>query len=425
MSQSFEKLFVEILSRFDKGQLTLKLPSGTEHFFGDAQSDQKAHIQVNDELFFKRVIIGSDIGMGESYMENLWSTDDLTAVLKVFILNRPHIQKISKNPFIIGRIIFYLLGERIQHKGRSNSKDQSRKNIHAHYDLGNEFYREFLDPGMTYSAAYFEHPNQDLESAQNEKYDRLCRKLNLKPGLHLLEIGSGWGGFAIHAASNYGCRVTTVTISERQYTYAKNRIKQAGLEDLIEIRIQDYRDIRGQFDRIASIEMLEAVGHEHLDSYFGQCSNLLKPDGILGIQVILSPDSRYQYYRKRVDFIRKHIFPGGHLPSFQSIHNTVKQHSDWDIQHVDTFGAHYAETLRRWQRTFNDTKKQRRNLGFDDVFDRKWNFYFSFCEAGFDMRLIQVAQLIYSSPQNTNYQFESDWKVYNRENKNSAQYKSL
>ena len=227
------------------------------------------------------------------------------------------------------------------------------------------------------------------------------------PAHHLLEIGSGWGGFAMHAASRYGCKVTTVTISERQFAYAQEQIRNAGLQDRIDLRLQDYRDIKGQFDRIASIEMLEAVGHEHLRTFFSQCKQLLKPHGIVALQAILSPDSWYHDYRNSVDFIRKHIFPGGHLPSIESIHRTVRSLSDWDLQHLETFGTHYAHTLRHWRQQFHATRHSREKLGFDETFERKWDFYFAYCEAGFEARHIQVAQFVYASPNTADYQFEN------------------
>lgn len=406
-SSFYQQLFLKTLRNIRKGRLVIKLPDQSYHFFGEGNQSECVEWTIHDSNCFRRIILAEDIGLGESYIEGMWEVNDLTAFLRLFIENRDHLRSSKLLPLAkIGKNIL-LLTERLKHAVNSNSKKQSIRNIHAHYDLGNDFYQTFLDGGMAYSSAFFSDPKQNLEDAQFEKNDRLCRKLSLKPQHHLLEIGSGWGGFSIHAAKLYGCRVTTVTISEEQFAFAKQRIADEGLEDRIEIRFQDYRDIKGKFDRIASVEMLEAVGHEHLHSYFKQCSNLLKPEGIIGIQVILSPDSRYRYYRGRVDYIRKHIFPGGHLPSISSIQEQVGKHSDWDLQHFESFGKHYAETLRRWDETFMRASEQRQQLGFDEAFERKWHFYFCYCEAGFDSRHIQVGQFIFASPNNSDLDTEN------------------
>ena len=407
MNQTCQSLLMQTLRRMQIGQLSLQLPDGSHHRIGSPDSQPLVQVTVHDPEFFKRVVLQTDIGLGESFIAGQWDTDNLSAFLKLLILNEPFFANPTSQPLLSLARKLALGADQLMHRFRSNTRSQSRRNIHAHYDLGNAFYQLFLDPGMTYSSAYFTDPDQSLQDAQEEKYDRLCRKLNLKPEHHLLEIGSGWGGFAMHAARRYGCRVTTLTLSERQHAHVLEQIREQGLEGQIEIRLQDYRDIRGQFDRIASIEMLEAVGHEHLHHYFKQCTRLLRPHGILALQVILSPDSRYQHYRKGVDYIRKHIFPGGHLPSIDSLHKAVRRNSDWDLQHLETFGTHYATTLRQWREQFNATVQTRRQLGFDDAFDRKWNFYFAYCEAGFDTRHIQVAQLVYASPNTLDYAYEN------------------
>jgi cyclopropane-fatty-acyl-phospholipid synthase len=396
----YQKLIIQTMSKIQVGCLILELPDGSQHFCGRPGKYDPVVWKVHNTACFKAIVLGQDIGLGESYIEGLWEVNDLTALLRLFIENRSALQS-SRYPLISTMARTLLLGwERIQHMLRSNTRKQSERNIHAHYDLGNPFYETFLDKGMAYSSAYFSGKNEPLEDAQFEKNDRLCRKLALAKHHHLLEIGSGWGGMALHAAQHYGCRVTSVTISREQHDYACKRVKEAGLEDRVEIRFQDYRDIEGKYDRIVSVEMLEAVGHEHLETYFSQCAKLLKPDGILGLQVILSPDSRYKYYRNRVDYIRKHIFPGGHLPSITSIQAQVGRKTDWDLQHFESFGKHYAETLRRWGSRFKETRERRQELGFDDCFERKWEFYFCYCEAGFDSRHIQVGQFIYAAPNN-------------------------
>jgi len=404
----YQKLLLSVFSKIKEGQLVIQLPEGVHHFFGSESSEQTQpiHLIVHDNEFFKRVVIQEDIGLGESYIAQQWNCNDLAGFLKLLVRNHRYLSG-NSSKFVVSLLKKILIGwDRLGHIARSNTRQNSRRNIHEHYDLGNSFYAQFLDPSMTYSSGIFTDFSDDLESAQFEKYDRLCRKLALKPGLHLLEIGSGWGGMALHAATHYGVRVTTVTISEEQYDYVKNLIKLRGLEERIEVRFQDYRDIEGKFDRIVSIEMLEAVGHEHLNHYFKTCSRLLEPSGIFAFQVILSPDSRYRDYRNRVDFIRKHIFPGGHLPSFKSIHESVNRNSDWDLLHMETFGTHYAETLRRWDQQFTRSTAKRHRLGFDETFDRKWEFYFAYCEAGFDTRHIQVAQFVYAAPNNLEYNYE-------------------
>jgi cyclopropane-fatty-acyl-phospholipid synthase len=290
---------------------------------------------------------------------------------------------------------------RISYTLRKNSKTGSKRNISEHYDLSNDFFSLFLDSSMTYSSAHFSHENESLEDAQREKYDRLYRKLKLKPTDHLLEIGSGWGGFAVHAVKNYGCRVTTVTISREQYEYAKERFKREGVEDRIEIRLQDYRDVTGEFDKIVSIEMLEAVGDEYLETYFRKCHEVLKKNGILAVQVITSPDSRYKEFKSGVDFIQKHIFPGSLLPSIAALNRAVNKSGTMHLHDLKEFGLSYARTLAAWKQRFNKNVEQVKMLGFDDRFIRKWNYYLSYCEAGFATRNTNVVQMVYARPNNT------------------------
>jgi cyclopropane-fatty-acyl-phospholipid synthase len=289
---------------------------------------------------------------------------------------------------------------RILHLLRPNSLQTSRRNISEHYDLGNDFYKLFLDPTMTYSSALFNSPEQTLEAAQIAKYAALCRKLKLKRTDHLLEIGSGWGGFSCHAAKNYGCRITTVTISEEQFKYAQARFKTEGVADRVEIKLMDYRQITGQFDKIASIEMLEAVGHAYHEIYFAKCNELLKPDGLLGLQVITCPDARYESLRKNVDWIQKHIFPGSLLLSVGRVNQALNRTGDLFLHDSLDLGNSYAKTLRLWRDRFNEQLLAVRLLGFDEKFIRKWNYYFSYCEAAFAMRNISVVQAVYTRPNN-------------------------
>lgn len=300
------------------------------------------------------------------------------------------------------QVLLNLLGHynRILHKLRPNSLTTSRRNIAEHYDLGNDFYELFLDPTMTYSSALFTSPNQSLEAAQIAKYDSLCRKLKLQPTDHVLEIGSGWGGFSCHAAKNYGCKITTVTISEAQFNYAKARFEREGIADRVEIKLMDYRLITGRFDKIASIEMLEAVGAAYLETYFAKCHEVLKPDGLLGVQMITCPDARYDALRQGVDWIQKHIFPGSLLLSVGRVNQALNQTGDLFLHDFLDLGNSYAKTLKLWRENFNQQLAGIRALGFDEKFIRKWNYYFSYCEAAFAMRNISVVQAVYTRPNN-------------------------
>ena len=341
-----------------------------------------------------------DIGFGEAYVDGDWDTSDITTVISWFILN------VENSPAMSGsktkKFLFNLLGwqNRIRHLLRPNSMATSRRNISEHYDLGNDFYRLFLDRTMTYSSALFESPDRTLEEAQIAKYDRLCRQLRLKPGEHVLEIGSGWGGFSRHAAKNYGVRITTVTISEEQYKYARELFQKEGLADRVEVKLQDYRLLEGKFDKIVSIEMLEAVGDEYLETYFAKCHELLKPHGLLALQMITCPDSRHDSLRKNVDWIQKHIFPGSLLLSVHRVNEALRRTGDLFLYDLKDLGLSYAETLRRWRTAFNQNEAAVRALKFDTRFIRKWNYYLSYCEAAFAMRNISVVQAVYTRPNN-------------------------
>ena len=290
---------------------------------------------------------------------------------------------------------------KIYHFKRTNSIEGSRKNISEHYDLNNDFFALFLDPTMTYSSAYFKEQGMSLQEAQIAKYERLCKQLQLKQSDHVLEIGSGWGGNAIYMAKNYGCKVTTVTISEEQYKMAKERVEQEDLSDKISVQMSDYRYLQGKFDKIVSIEMLEAVGHKFLDVYFKRCHELLKKDGILAIQVITCPDSRHDNLRKGVDWIQKHIFPGSLLPSVAAINKSINNTGDLTLVDLKDIGLDYARTLAAWSEEFNKQLAEVKKMGFDDTFIRKWNYYLNYCEAAFAMRNINAMQLVYTRPNNT------------------------
>lgn len=278
---------------------------------------------------------------------------------------------------------------------RRNTKAGSHRNISAHYDLSNEFFALMLDPTMTYSSGVFTAPDTTLLNASIEKYDRICRKLRLTPQDHVLEIGTGWGGFAEHAVRNYGCRVTTTTISQQQHAYAAERFQQAGIADRVTLLQQDYRDLRGRFGKLVSIEMIEAVGEKFLPGYFAKCGELLKPGGQMCLQAITIPDERYERYRKSVDFIQRYIFPGGFLPSMGAIRKCTANHTSLQLNQVDEFGQDYAQTLARWRKNFWNNIEAVRKLGFDERFIRTWHYYLCYCEAGFLARQIHVSQLFF------------------------------
>lgn len=400
----FRKVVLHIFAQMERGSLRLTLPEGDVLEFGNGDGSGRASIHIKNEAFFRKCVLSGDIGFGESYMDGDWETDSITNVIAWMILNYENLPTIAGSKNRVLGVNLFGIANRLLHMFRPNSKAGSKRNITAHYDLSNDFFRTFLDPSMTYSSAYFAQSDLDLAAAQREKYDRLCQKLKIGPDDHVLEIGSGWGGFAMYAVQNYGCRVTTVTISEQQYDLARKRIAEAGLSDRIELLLTDYRELKGRrFDKIVSIEMLEAVGHKYLPVYFKKCQELLKADGALGLQVITSPDSRYDDLRKGVDWIQKHIFPGTLLPSIAAINGAINKTGDLFLHDLHDMGLHYSRTLATWRETFNRNINRVRALGFDDVFIRKWNYYFSYCEAAFKMRHINVVQMVYVRPNNTKF----------------------
>jgi cyclopropane-fatty-acyl-phospholipid synthase len=396
----YEKTILGLFTNMKKGYLHITLASGEKLTLGEGNGVE-AHLEVKDPYFFKRCVLYGDIGFGEAYMANEWDTPNITNVIKWFILNidnAPTVSGSSVKNVILNTLKFF---NRFSHLKQSNSVKGSRKNIQAHYDLNNAFFELFLDSSMTYSAAYFESQNVSLEQAQQAKYKRLCEQLNLKPEDHVLEIGSGWGGNAIYMAKHYGCKVTSVTISEEQHKLANERIKAENLQDKVEVIIQDYRKINGQFDKIVSIEMLEAVGAEYLETYFQKCTSLLKKQGILALQVITCPDSRFENLKSGVDWIQKHIFPGSLLPSVGAINKAVNHVGDLTLVDLKDIGLHYAHTLKTWYDNFNQHLPEVKDLGFDETFIRKWNYYLCYCEAAFAMRNINVMQMVYTRPNNT------------------------
>ncbi len=396
----YERTIMSLLDKMTLGTLNITMPDGSLKVLGKGDGEITANVKINDRSFFKRCVLYGDVGFGEAYVEGEWETDNITNVIKWFLLN------VEKAPGVSGSItqsaVLNILKafNTVRHLRRSNSVKGSRKNISEHYDLNNDFFALFLDPSMTYSSAYFRDDEQDLEQAQYEKYDRLCQHLKLQPTDHVLEIGSGWGGNAIHIATKYGCKVTTLTISEEQFKLATERVAKHNLTDKVNVVVQDYRKVTGQFDKIVSIEMLEAVGAEYLEPYFKKCHELLKKDGILGIQVITCPDSRFEQLKNGVDWIQKHIFPGSLLPSVGALNDAINKTGDLTLVDLKDMGLHYARTLSTWYERFNANLPEVKKLGFDDTFIRKWNYYLCYCEAAFAMRNINVMQMIYARPNN-------------------------
>ncbi|MCX2573034.1 SAM-dependent methyltransferase [Pedobacter sandarakinus] len=401
-SSFFERVVLNALSKMTLGKLELTLPNGESLTFGNGEINISANIQVNHPDFFKSIALYGDIGFGEGYTSRLWDTTNITNVIKWVLLNIDNAPSVTGSRVKSLALNLLKFTNKLTHVRRANTLAGSQKNIAEHYDLNNDFFATFLDKTMTYSSGYFTDDTVSLEESQYAKYDRLARQLKVKPTDHVLEIGSGWGGNAIFLAKNYGCKVTSVTISKEQQKLAQERVTAEGLNDRVSIIIQDYRNIDGKFDKIVSIEMLEAVGHQYLETYFKKCQSLLKPDGIFAFQVITSPDSRYDQLRNGVDWIQKHIFPGSLLPSVAAINNAVNNTGDLTMVDLKDMGLDYAKTLHLWFVAFNKHLDQVKALGFDETFIRKWNYYLNYCEAAFAMRNINVMQMVYTRPNNTN-----------------------
>ncbi|HEU5133871.1 MAG TPA: cyclopropane-fatty-acyl-phospholipid synthase family protein [Steroidobacteraceae bacterium] len=352
-------------------------------------------IHVRDARMYGDVAVGGSVGAGESYMRGYWHTAQLVDVIRLFVLNMDALEGLDGGTALLTEPL-----RRIVHVFRRNSRAGARRNIAAHYDLGNEFFRLLLDETMMYSAATFEHEGQSLHDAQVARLDLVCRKLDLKPTDHLLEIGSGWGGMALHAARQFGCRVTTTTISREQWKLTSERVREAGLDDHIQVLCSDYRDLTGQFDKLVSIEMIEAIGHSYYDTYFAKCANLLAPHGAMLLQSITIADQRYERASRSVDFIKKYIFPGSCIPSVAALSQSIARASDLRIFHLEDIGPHYATTLAHWRQNFRANLPRIRALGYDETFIRMWEYYLAYCEGGFAERAIGDAQLLLVKPGN-------------------------
>ncbi len=402
-SSLYERLTLQLMSKMPYGRLHLTLPCNKTLLFGDGYGIECA-VKVNSNDLFKKFILFGDIGFGEAYVDGDWETDNITNFIKWVLLNVSHVPTLSGNKFTkqIGLNLLNFVNK-IDHAFRKNSLAGSKKNIAEHYDLGNEFYELWLDKTLTYSSAWFKLEDEDLETAQLNKYQRLCDQLQLSPTDHVLEIGSGWGGMAAYMASNYGCKVTTITLSTEQHKLAKSRMKKEGLDHLVSVELIDYRLVKGEFDKIVSIEMMEAVGAKYLPTYFQTIEKLLKPQGVVAFQVITCPDNRFESLRKGVDWIQKHIFPGSLLPSVGFINETINKTTNFTLVDLKDLGLDYAKTLNIWHKQFNANIDKVKDLGFDERFLRKWNYYLCYCEAAFAMRNINVMQMTYVRPNNLTY----------------------
>ncbi len=393
-TQLARKLLLRVLDNFTVGSMTIH-DGGHVFRVGDPEREGEPHaeVYVHNPAAYGKLLAGGTIGSGEAYIEGDWSTPDLTAVTRLFSANMVTMEAVEAKQSWPVRI-----GLKLAHSLNRNTHKGSRKNIAAHYDLGNDFFRLFLDPTMMYSAAVFDTPEATLETASQAKLDEICRQLELTPDDHLLEIGTGWGGMAIHAAQNYGCRVTTTTISREQYEFARERVAKLGLVDRITVLCEDYRNLQGEFDKLVSVEMIEAVGYQFYSNYFARCSALLKPSGKMVIQAITISDQRYRQARDTVDFIKRFIFPGGCLPSLAVIADHIARDTDMQIVHLRDITQDYARTLACWRERFTEQLDAVRRMGFDDHFIRMWEFYLCYCEGGFRERIIGTVQLSFAKP---------------------------
>ena len=381
------------LGALASGQLLICDALG-ETLFGRPESElTPVRIEVHRQRFFRRTLLGGTLGAAESYMDGDWSASDLTALIRMFVREIGITDAMEGGAAAAAGVV-----ARFCDLARRNTLAGSRRNIGAHYDLGNDFFMLFLDETLTYSAGIFETVNSTMADASRAKLDRVCQKLSLSPGDRVLEIGSGWGSFAVHAAAGYGCHVTTATISREQCAFVERLIRARGLTDRVQVVFSDYRDLEGSFDKLVSIEMIEAVGHENLPRYFNACADLLNDRGEALIQAIVMPERRYRQYRRQSDFIRRHVFPGSCVPSLGTILTAAAGVAGFNPVHVEDIGPHYAQTLRHWRAAFEAQLDAVRALGFDERFIRLWRFYLAYCEAGFEERYIGDVQLLLRKP---------------------------
>jgi len=394
LQQLGRRLFLGKLAQLREGELTV-VDGGESLTFGrrTPQCTLRATIEVLHPQTYADAAFGGTVGAGEAYIRGLWRADDLTALIRLMIVNREVMQSMEGGAAIATAPL-----RRLLHWINRNSPDGSRRNIAAHYDLGNDLFALMLDETMAYSCGVFEREDATLHEAQVAKFERICRKLKLSPDEHLLEIGTGWGGFALHAASRYGCRVTTTTISREQHDWAREQIEAAGLADRVTLLLDDYRDLRGRYDKLVSIEMIEAVGARYLDTYTAQCSRLLEPHGAMLLQAITLQDQVYEQALRSVDFIQRFVFPGSFIPSVSAITDSVRRVTDLKVFHLEDIGPHYATTLRRWRENFLARLPEVRRLGYPEPFVRMWDYYLCYCEGGFLERQIGDVQVLLTKP---------------------------
>ncbi len=389
-----KRTLLSLLRSIQFGEIILR-DGAEEHVFGrkTQEFDLHASLTVLHPRFYTQVLFGGSIGAGEAYMSGHWRSDNLTLLLRIVLLNQKVFEGLDKG---LSRLKAPLY--KAYHFLHKDSRKGSRINIAAHYDLGNDFYALFLDETLTYSCGVFDRPESSLQEASVAKYDRICKKLQLSEKDHVLEIGTGWGGFAIHAARCYGCRVTTTTISKAQHDLALERIRSAGVGDRVQVLFKDYRDLKGRFDKLVSIEMIEAVGHHYLETFFRSCSNLLTERGLMALQAITIADQVFEKHKKEVDFIKRYIFPGSCIPSVTAMGDAVASATDLRLVHLEDITPHYARTLRTWRERFFENIRQVRALGYSEAFIRMWEFYLCYCEAGFQERYLGDVQMYFAKP---------------------------
>ncbi|MEJ2534714.1 MAG: cyclopropane-fatty-acyl-phospholipid synthase [Gammaproteobacteria bacterium] len=385
------RLVLSQLSRLQAGRLVL-VDGGRETSFGEGEWPA-ARITVKHPAFYSDIAFGGSIGAGESYMAGAWECDDLVGLVRLLLHNRAVLDGMEGGAALVTRPL-----QKLFHWVNRNTRQGARRNISAHYDLGNDFFALWLDPTMMYSSAIFEREDMTLHEAQLHRLDTICRKLDLRPGDHLLEIGTGWGGLAIHAARHFGCRVTTTTISREQHRLAQERVAAAGLEDRVTLLLEDYRDLDGSYDKLVSIEMIEAIGWRQYPTYFGKCAQLLKPGGRLLIQAITIAERRYEEAKRSVDFIQRYIFPGSNLPSVKAMATAIADRTDLVITGLEDIGLHYATTLEHWRKRFFERLEEVRALGYSEEFIRMWEYYLCYCEGGFRDRAIGDVHLVAERP---------------------------
>jgi cyclopropane-fatty-acyl-phospholipid synthase len=390
------RLVHRALSRIARGRVHL-VEGGTRTTFGgrneSGDADLEATLTVHGPAAYRAIAFGGTIGAGRAYMDGCWSADDLPTAVRIFALNHDAHYGLEGGFSFLARLLYGLY-----HFFRRNTRSGSRKNIQEHYDLGNDFYRLFLDETMMYSCGVFPRADASMREASETKLDLICAKLDVSPEDHLLEIGTGWGGFAIHAATRYGCRVTTTTISQKQFELARARVADEGLSDRIEVLRSDYRDLKGVYDKLVSIEMIEAVGHHYFDAFFETCGRLLRPNGKMLLQAITIADQDFERHRRDVDFIKRYIFPGCCIPSVTALVDSATRASDLRLFHLEDITQHYARTLQKWREAFHQRREEVQSLGFPQRFVRMWDFYLGYCEGGFSERYLGDVHMVLVKP---------------------------